>query len=444
MLSYNDQDNDKRTRKRFKYINTVILGRKRDPIIQITTSEPEVINMCKELQTETTIARNKVLDKIYECYNNSNGTSKKYNKEEIELDPSYHLPYLELFLDNDFPPHMVALDAAHPWLVYWICNAYRILSESPLPPTINLKIKNKFFPPLLTTLKKAGPFGGGVNQIPHVVANYASILSLGLTDSPEIWSLIDRKAIYEWFLKLKLPNGSISTSESTGEHDVRSIYCCLSVASLLNILTMELVEGMLDFLINCQTFEGGFGGSPGEEAHGGTTFCALASLVILIPFLYPNKVLDDFIDVDNLLRWLSARQPNEEMGLNGRSNKLVDGCYSFWVGGSAAILESLGYPFVIDKSALREYILRCCQSTETRGFRDKPGKRPDFYHTNYVLLGLCCCDSVFYTKDSNPLNFVSRIKPGNKDRGVAAINPVYALTCETTRNMYEFFKNFSN
>lgn len=31
----------------------------------------------------------------------------------------------------------------------------------------------------------------------------------------------------------------------------------------------------------CQSYEGGFGSNPGSEAHGGYTFCAVASLSIL-------------------------------------------------------------------------------------------------------------------------------------------------------------------
>ena len=31
----------------------------------------------------------------------------------------------------------------------------------------------------------------------------------------------------------------------------------------------------------CQGYEGGFGGEPGNEAHGGYAFCAFAALVIL-------------------------------------------------------------------------------------------------------------------------------------------------------------------
>lgn len=46
------------------------------------------------------------------------------------------------------------------------------------------------------------------------------------------------------------------------------------------------MEGIQDLLCShsyprCQTYEGGFGAEPGNEAHGGYTFCALACLVIL-------------------------------------------------------------------------------------------------------------------------------------------------------------------
>lgn len=34
-------------------------------------------------------------------------------------------------------------------------------------------------------------------------------------------------------------------------------------------------------IFSCQTYEGGFSGCPGLEAHGGYAFCGLASLVML-------------------------------------------------------------------------------------------------------------------------------------------------------------------
>jgi len=50
------------------------------------------------------------------------------------------------------------------------------------------------------------------------------------------------------------------------------------------------------------------------------------------------------IALKTLLRWLVHMQgvDIELGGFKGRSNKLVDGCYSWWCGGSFALLEALG------------------------------------------------------------------------------------------------------
>lgn len=142
------------------------------------------------------------------------------------------------------------------------------------------------------------------------------------------------------------------------------IYCLLVTATLLDLLTPELVEGTAAFVASCQTYEGGFSSSsqpyfspnqktplasprpPLGEAHGGYTFCSLASWVLLQPFIAnepesPNK---PSINKKTLLRWLVQMQGVEvELGgFKGRTNKLVDGCYSWWVGGAFALLEAVG------------------------------------------------------------------------------------------------------
>lgn len=94
-----------------------------------------------------------------------------------------------------------------------------------------------------------------------------------------------------------------------------------------------------------------------------------------------------------LLSWLSARQYAPEGGFSGRTNKLVDGCYSHWVGGCWPLLQSAldgkpgtaGAPSatvgsLFGREGLTRYILGCCQS-QHGGLRDKPGK--------YVLHVLC-------------------------------------------------------
>uniref|UniRef100_A0A9I9EIG1 Ubiquitin-like protease family profile domain-containing protein n=1 Tax=Cucumis melo TaxID=3656 RepID=A0A9I9EIG1_CUCME len=52
------------------------------------------------------------------------------------------------------------------------------------------------------------------------------------------------------------------------------------------------------------------------------TFCGLATLILV------NEVHQ--LDLQSLLDWVVFRQAGLECGFQGRTNKLVDGCYSFW------------------------------------------------------------------------------------------------------------------
>jgi protein farnesyltransferase subunit beta len=175
-------------------------------------------------------------------------------------------------------------------------------------------------------------------------------------------------------MSLKQPDGSFIVS-SQGEVDVRygsylpslvlivydrdsGIYCLLVVALLLDIITPQLIDGTAAFIASCQTYEGGFSSASHPyavdgvlaaqrpslgEAHGGYTFCALASWVLLRPYISADEDAPQ-VDLRRLLRWLVHMQGSEAElgGFKGRTNKLVDGCYSWWVGGAFALLEALG------------------------------------------------------------------------------------------------------
>lgn len=115
------------------------------------------------------------------------------------------------------------------------------------------------------------------------------------------------------------------------EVDVRGTYTVISIASMLNMLTPQLAAGVVEYLLSCQTYEGGFGGETDQEAHGGYVFCAFAALIILSE--------TDGVDLFSLQGWIARRQMSVEGGFQGRTNKLVDGCYSFWQGATAILVE---------------------------------------------------------------------------------------------------------
>jgi protein farnesyltransferase subunit beta len=144
------------------------------------------------------------------------------------------------------------------------------------------------------------------------------------------------------------------------------------------------VDGLAEHLSRCQTYEGGIAASPGGEAHGSYAFCALACLCLMGP---PADTIKRAFDVDALVWWLSSRQYAPEGGLAGRTNKLVDGCYSHWLGScwpllqaalsgprEAEISKTFGFgDNLYSSEGLARYILCCCQGVEG-GLRDKPSK----------------------------------------------------------------------
>jgi protein farnesyltransferase subunit beta len=157
-----------------------------------------------------------------------------------------------------------------------------------------------------------GGFGGGHGHLAHLAPTYAAVNTLALYSDDEAFGIIDRRKMYSWIMSLKQPDGGFLMHYG-GEEDARyplskehqfmnrSAYTALAIATLLNIRTEELVRGTDKWLVSCQTFEGGFSGSPASgEAHGGYAFCILAALCIL----HPPTDLPNYLDMDNLTVFL--------------------------------------------------------------------------------------------------------------------------------------------
>ncbi|XP_057782746.1 protein farnesyltransferase subunit beta-like [Salvia miltiorrhiza] len=90
-----------------------------------------------------------------------------------------------------------------------------------------------------------------------------------------------------------------------GEVDVRACYTAISVASVLNILDDRLIQNVGDYIVSCQTYEGGIAGEPGSEAHGGYAFCGLAAMVLI------NEA--DRLDLPGLLVCGGLNEPYVEL-----------------------------------------------------------------------------------------------------------------------------------
>lgn len=260
-----------------------------------------------------------------------------------------------------------------------------------------------------------GGYGGGFGQLPHLACTYAALLSMAMAGGTETYESINRKTMWHFIGRMKQADGGFTMCEG-GEEDIRGAFCALVAISLLN-LPLELpqdaparnngfttfTDGLGEWVSQCQSWDGGISAAPGNEAHGAYAFCGLGCLSIIGP---PEETLHKYLDVPLLTHWLSSRQCSPEGGYNGRTNKLVDGCYSHWVGGCWSLLEasiSSTSPSTTlwNRTALARYTLAAGQDKKG-GLKDKPGKHPDAYHTCYNLAGLSAAQYKYvYDKDVN-------------------------------------------
>jgi len=358
----------------------------------------------------------------------------KINSDHIALNRHAHIKYLRVGTKG-LSSQAVGLDASQPWICYYIFHSLDLLGATLSKNDIERAINT-----ISACQNPTGGFGGGPKQFSHVAPTYAAVNTLAIIGTEEAYNVVDREKLYEWFISLKQPDGSFQMNNG-GETDVRGCYCVLATAKLLNILTPELTTGVAEFIASCQTYEGGIGGYPGNEAHGGYTFCGLAALEIL------KKT--DYIDSEALMEWLTSCQMKLEGGFQGRINKLVDGCYSFWQAGSFPLLEAIckkkNEPFdtcgFFDREALQEYILLCCQN-QYGGLLDKPKKSPDFYHTCYCLSGLSIAQH-YYTYDTIQEDFKENPElttiVGKVSNLIKATHPVHNISVVKEKRITSYF-----
>lgn len=262
------------------------------------------------------------------------------------------------------------------------------------------------------------------------------------------------------------PNFSQLTSEPFGENDPRCNFTATSILHILHKLptfehnrsvnekdSQTKEEGPIDvdaavsFILSTQSYEGGFGGYPGTEAHSGYTYCGLSSLKIILDAIKDSnkkqsvlKQLEHGADWQQVMHWVTHREiwptesisakgldevkrhekeSNEEElekadgmhwrfdeqgGFNGRTNKQADTCYSFWSTASLLVLNELVGSFGSAKSLrfgsdipfntrhAQMYLLNETQETQTGGFSREKGHRADPYHSFLALTALSLFD----------------------------------------------------
>ena len=329
-------------------------------------------------------------------------------------------------------------------------------------------MKMQFVQVLKELQHEDGGFRGSPRGHAHLIATYAAIMSIANLGIPEAYDIVDIPKMKNFLLKMKNNNFEIDKKPSytdkngvylitrenegdfisyhtafpgtfqnhiNGESDLRSTYCAMTTASVLNLINWDdlsndpLTKGVVENIKNCQTFEGGLGPEPYCEAHGGYSYCGIATLVLL------NKLHE--IDVNAFIRWLVSRQMTKEGGFNGRTNKLVDSCYSFWQGSVFNLLYmtdkkySYDMELLYDQLSLQAYILFACQE-QKGGLIDKPGRYPDLFHTNYATAGLVLSQECQIENCKVVLN-------ADLDKLFEKVNPIYCTIDEKVKKAINYY-----
>ncbi|XP_075238392.1 geranylgeranyl transferase type-1 subunit beta [Lycorma delicatula] len=209
----------------------------------------------------------------------------------------------------------------------------------------------------------------------HLAMTYTALACLIILGDD--LSRLNRQAIAEGVKALQQSDGSFCATLSGSESDMRFVYCATCICYMIQDWSGMDKDKTVDFILNSMSYDFGFGQSPGLESHGGSTYCAVASLFLM------NRLHDTFENkqLEGLKRWSLMRQV---CGYQGRPNKPVDTCYSFWVGATLKLLDVF---HLSEPTENRSYILST-QDSIVGGFAKWVDSIPDPLHTYLGLSGL--------------------------------------------------------
>ena len=223
----------------------------------------------------------------------------------------------------------------------------------------------------------------------HLAMAYTSLATL-ITLKDDLHRL-DKPALLHSVKCAQLASGAFRATRTGNEADMRFVFCACAISYVLGDWSGVDKDLVVSYVKSCSTYEGGISLTPGTEAQGGATFCAVASLVMM------DKLEDIGVEARRALVGWCEQRVQTAGGYNGRTNKVPDSCYSFWVGAS---LEMLGCFNNTDTQLAEAFLLNECQYSHYMdhpgigGFSKTPGDFPDILHTFYTIAWLSISRSV--------------------------------------------------
>ncbi|XP_072440173.1 geranylgeranyl transferase type-1 subunit beta isoform X2 [Chiloscyllium punctatum] len=209
----------------------------------------------------------------------------------------------------------------------------------------------------------------------HIAMTYTGLASLVILGDD--LKRVNKEACLAGLGALQLEDGSFYAVPEGSENDMRFVYCAACICYMLNDWSGMNTQKAIEYIRKSMSYDSGLAQGAGLESHGGSTFCAIASLCLMGKL---NEVFSEK-ELNRIRRWCIMRQQN---GFHGRPNKPVDTCYSFWVGATLKLLQIFQYTN-FEKN--RNYILST-QDHIVGGFAKWPDSHPDALHAYFGVCGL--------------------------------------------------------
>ncbi|KAK5659256.1 hypothetical protein OQA88_1348 [Cercophora sp. LCS_1] len=392
------------------------------------------------------------------------------DETEQVLDIERHLKYWKRCLRSPLPSIYLSNEGNRMALAYFIINSIAILT--PPGQQMSLVTREERAQMRQWVLSHQHPDGGfsgtstlvfppgqydewdfesGCRSLEHSgLANIAAtVFALQLlalltedSESENAFKGVDRVKTLRWLRRLQRDDGSFGEALRllpdrgwfiAGGYDMRYCYVATVIRWMLRGDVKEGdagwvedidTQGLAEYILGSQTYDGGFAGSSSEEPHAGYAYCAINALSLLDRPLedseasHTSEILHRGIrNMPALEHWLASRQfvyletkakdddgqesddddPNfalpqsladlslgdsqRYVGFNGRCNKTADTCYFWWVG---AALSTLGKEDLITHQPARRFLLEKMQHP-IGGFGKTPGAPPDVYHACFGL-----------------------------------------------------------
>ena len=193
-------------------------------------------------------------------------------------------------------------------------------------------------------------------------------------------------------------SGEDESAFTYDEGDMRYIYTAVVLNYILDGTFSSInTDKIVEYIHASFSYDGAFGQGPLEEGHGGSTYCALASLALLGKMDTLSK-----IQIKKVTQWLIMRQ---KTGFQGRPNKPEDTCYSFWIGASLKILKQFE---LIDTMSNVVWLLQTQRPIGGFGKWAHQGVPPDPVHSYFGVCGFSLMDEPGLQPLNAPLNISER------------------------------------